>query len=70
MRISFVKTSSALLLVAALIGFVAAAAAADDPVVARVNGVDIKQSNLDFATSEVGAGLANYTPADRERVLL
>jgi peptidyl-prolyl cis-trans isomerase C len=70
MRISFVKTSSALLLVAALIGFVPAAAAADDPVVARVNGVDIKQSNLDFATSEVGAGLANYTPADRERVLL
>ena len=45
-------------------------AAADDAVVARVNGVDIKQSDLDFAASEVGPRLANYSPADRKRVLL
>ena len=43
---------------------------ADDPVVARVNGVDIKQSDLDFAASEVGSRLANYTPQDRKKVLL
>jgi len=65
-----VKTWSALLLAAALIGLVPLSAAADDVVVARVNGVDIKQSDLDFAASEVGPRLANYTPADRKRVLL
>ncbi len=64
------KTWSALLLAAALIGLVPLSAAADDVVVARVNGVDIKQSDLDFAASEVGPRLANYTPADRKRVLL
>ncbi|MEZ0278860.1 MAG: peptidylprolyl isomerase [Methylibium sp.] len=45
-------------------------AAADDTVVARVNGVDIKQSDLDFAASEVGPRVSNYVPADRRRVLL
>jgi peptidyl-prolyl cis-trans isomerase C len=65
-----VKTWSALLLAAALIGLVPLSAAADDVVVARVNGVDIKQSDLDFAASEVGPRLANYTLADRKRVLL
>ena len=64
------KTWSALLLAAALIGLVPLSAAADDAVVARVNGVDIKQSDLDFAASEVGPRLANYSPADRRRVLL
>jgi peptidyl-prolyl cis-trans isomerase C len=53
-----------------LIGVAPFAAAADDVVVARVNGVDIKQSDLDFAASEVGPRLGNYTPADRKRVLL
>ena len=59
-----------MLLVAALIGLAPLAAAADDVVVAHVNGVDIKQSDLDFAASEVGPRLANYTPVDRKRVLL
>jgi peptidyl-prolyl cis-trans isomerase C len=43
------KTWSALLLVATFIAFVPLAVAADDPVIARVNGIDIKQSELDFA---------------------
>jgi peptidyl-prolyl cis-trans isomerase C len=61
----------ALLLLAALIVLaLPLSAAADDPVVARVNGFDIKQSDLDFAASEVGPRLANYVPADRRRVLL
>lgn len=64
------KTWSALLLAAALIGLAPLAAAADDVVVARVNGVDIKQSDLDFAASEVGPRLSNYSPIDRKRVLL
>ncbi|HAN62545.1 MAG TPA: peptidylprolyl isomerase, partial [Rhizobiales bacterium] len=59
-----------MLLAAALIGLAPLPAAADDPVVARVNGVDINQSDLDFAVSEVGSRLSNYTPADRRRVLL
>ena len=64
------KTWSALLLAAALIGLVPVSARADDAVVARVNGVDIKQSDLDFAASEVGPRLANYSPEDRRKVLL
>jgi peptidyl-prolyl cis-trans isomerase C len=65
-----VKTWSALLLLAASIAFVPFPATADDAVVARVNGIDIKQSDLDFAASEVGAQLVNYAPADRRRMLL
>lgn len=65
------KTWSALLLCAATIAFVSSpAAAADDPAVARIDGVEIMQSDLDFAASEVGPRLGNYRPADRKRVLL
>ena len=64
------KTWSALLLLAASVSFVPLATAADDAVVARVDGVDIKQSDLDFAASEVGPRLGNYRPEDRKRVLL
>ncbi|HET9273571.1 MAG TPA: peptidylprolyl isomerase, partial [Methyloceanibacter sp.] len=62
------KTWSALLLVAAFIGLVPlSATAADDPVLARVNGVDIKQSDLDFAASEVGPRIASLPMTDRRR---
>ena len=64
------KLWSALLLLAASLSFVPLAVAADDAVVARVDGVDIKQSDLDFAASEVGPRLGNYRPEDRKRVLL
>ena len=64
------KIWSALLLFAASIAFVPLSAAAEDGVVARVDGVDIKQSDLDFAASEVGPRLGNYRPEDRKRVLL
>lgn len=65
------KTWSALLLIAAFIGLVPMpAAAADDPVVARVNDVDIKQSDLDFAASEVGGRIASLPALDRKRVLV
>jgi peptidyl-prolyl cis-trans isomerase C len=66
-----VKTWSALLLVAAFIGLaLSPVAAADDPVIARVNGVDIKQSDLDFAASEVGPRLSNLSNEDRRKLLL
>lgn len=64
------KTWSAWLLVAAFIGIVPMPAGADEVVVARVNGVDIKQSDLDFAASEVGSRLASLPVPDRKRLLL
>jgi peptidyl-prolyl cis-trans isomerase C len=70
MRTYLVKTWSVWLLAAAVIGFASLPAAADDVVVARVNGVDIKQSDLDFASSEVGSRLASLPAEDRNRVLL
>ena len=63
------KLCSALLLLAASM-FVVPPVLAADPVVARVNGVDIKQSDLDFAASEVGPRLGTVRPDDRKRVLL
>ena len=64
------KTWPALLLLAAVTGFVPLPAAADDPVVARVNDIEIKQSDLDYADSEVGQRIANLPALDRKRVLL
>lgn len=60
---------SALLLLAASVSLVPPAAA-EDAVIARVNGVEIKQSDLDFAAAELGLGLRNVRPEDRKRVLL
>jgi len=66
-----VKTWSHLLLFAATIALVPlAAAAADDVVVATVNGHEIKQSDLDFAATEIGPRLATIRPEDRRRILL
>ena len=64
------KTWRTLLLLAAFSACAPLAALAEDVVVAHVNGVDIKQSDLDFAASEVGPRLGNYRPEDRRRVLL
>ena len=64
------KTWRIVLLLAASFACVPLAASAEDAVIATVNGVDIKQSDLDFAASEVGAQLANYPPDDRRRMLL
>lgn len=64
------KTWSVSLLAAAALAFSVLPALADDPVVAKVDGVDIKQSDLDFAASEVGPRISNYSADDRRRVLL
>jgi peptidyl-prolyl cis-trans isomerase C len=65
-----VKTWRTLLLLAAFSACAPLTALAEDAVVAHINGVDIKQSDLDFASSEVGAQLASYPPEDRKRMLL
>jgi peptidyl-prolyl cis-trans isomerase C len=65
-----VKIWSALLLLAASIVLAPLPASAEDAVIAKVDGVEIKQSELDFAASEVGAQLSSYPEADRKRLLL
>lgn len=65
-----VKTWRVLLLIAAMVALASHSVAAEETVVARVNGVDITQSDLDFATSEVGSQLSQYRAADRRRILL
>jgi peptidyl-prolyl cis-trans isomerase C len=65
-----VKIWSALLLLAASIVLAPLSASAEDAVIAKVDGVDIKQSELNFAASEVGAQLSSYPEADRKRLLL
>ena len=64
------KTWRTLLLLAAFSACAPLTALAEDAVVAHINGVDIKQSDLEFAASEVGAQLASYPPEDRRRMLL
>jgi peptidyl-prolyl cis-trans isomerase C len=63
------KNLSVLLLVTA-IAVVPLSAAAEDALVARINGVEIKQSDLDFAASELGGQLANYSAEDRKKLLV
>jgi peptidyl-prolyl cis-trans isomerase C len=69
-RIILVQIRLALLLLAAFIGLAFSPAAADDPVVARVNGVEIKESDFEFAASDIGVRLTNFPPEDRRKVLL
>lgn len=65
------KTRSvSLLIAAAFVCLAFSPAAADDPVVARVNGVDITQSDLDFAADDLGPRLANFSAEERKKVLL
>lgn len=64
------KTWRALLLVAAIVVLASHSVAAEETVVARVNGVDITESDLDLAASEVGSRLSQLPLPDRRRVLL
>jgi peptidyl-prolyl cis-trans isomerase C len=59
-----------MLLAAAMLGFVPSPAPAEDRVVAQVNGVDIKNSDLDFAATEVGPQLSAFPPEQRRMMLL
>lgn len=68
MRPSF--TSLALTLAAVMIAGTNFAAAQSDPVLAKVNGTEIHQSDLALAETDVGEGLPPGTPADQRRALL
>ncbi|XSG82078.1 MAG: peptidylprolyl isomerase [Methyloligella sp. ZOD6] len=58
-----------MLLAAAFVTFFALPAAAED-IVARVNGKDITQQDLDFAASEVGGQLSSFPENERKRMLV
>jgi peptidyl-prolyl cis-trans isomerase C len=47
-----------------------ARAAEDDPVVARVNGVDIRQSDLAFAEEEIGSNMPTIPPEQKRDYLI
>jgi peptidyl-prolyl cis-trans isomerase C len=47
-----------------------ARAAEDDPVVARVNGVDIHQSDLAFAEEEIGSNMPTIPPEQKRDYLI
>ena len=59
-----------ILLAAAMLAVLPSGASSDDRVVAQVNGVDIKNSDLDFAATEVGAQLSAFPPEQRRMMLL
>jgi peptidyl-prolyl cis-trans isomerase C len=44
--------------------------AQDDPVVARVNGIDIHQSDLTFAEEEIGGNMPNVPPEQKRDYLI
>ena len=44
--------------------------AQDDPVVARVNGVDIKESDIAFAEEEIGGNIPNIPPEQKRDYLI
>src|SRR5215469_10705717 len=66
-RLSVARAFGTLALAAVLVAPASAPRAADaDPVVARVNGVDIRQSDLALAEEEVGPNMPQMSP-DQKR---
>jgi peptidyl-prolyl cis-trans isomerase C len=70
-RLSVARAFGALALVAVLVAPASAPRAADaDPVVARVNGVDIRQSDLALAEEEVGPNMPQMSPDQKRDYLV
>jgi len=70
-RLSVVRAFGALVLAAILVAPASAPRAADaDPVVARVNGVDIRQSDLALAEEEVGPNMPQMSPDQKRDYLI
>jgi peptidyl-prolyl cis-trans isomerase C len=57
-------------LVAALVASPALLRAQDDPVVARVNGTDVRQSDLTMAEEDLGSNLPQMTPEAKREYLI
>jgi peptidyl-prolyl cis-trans isomerase C len=65
------RTLGALALAACLVAPITALRAQDsDPVVARANGVDIRQSDLAFAEGEIGGNMPQMPPAQKREYLI
>lgn len=68
--------SASFVVALALIGIVAAgslhvtAQTAADPVLARVDGIEIRQSHIDLAEADIGSGLQQSTPDVRREALI
>ncbi len=65
---AFALAGAAFLSGAALIG--PSQALADDAVLAKLNGKEIRESDLALAETEIGPQLGDFSPAQRRRVLL
>ena len=65
-----VRLLAALALAALLLAPSAASRAEDDPVVARVNGVDIRQSDIAMADEEVGGTMPAMAPEQKREYLI
>src|SRR5256885_14067958 len=61
---------SALALVAALALSASPIRAEDDPVVARVNGTDVRQSDLTMAEEDLGSNIPQMTPEAKREYLI
>jgi peptidyl-prolyl cis-trans isomerase C len=61
---------SAFALVAALTASSALVRAQDDPVVARVNGTDVRQSDLAMAEEDLGSNIPQMTPEAKREYLI
>lgn len=68
MRLSRLPQAAATL--AAVLGLMAGSALAEDKVLVRVNGVDITDSQIKLAESEIGPELAGMPEPQRRRVLV
>jgi peptidyl-prolyl cis-trans isomerase C len=65
-----VHSLAALAVAALLLGPSAAPRAEDDPVIARVNGVDIRQSDIAVADEEVGGTMPAMAPEQKREYLI
>ena len=65
-----VRALGALVVAALLAAPVGTARAEDDPIIARVNGVEIHQSDLAFAEEEIGGNMANVPPPQKHDYLI
>ena len=69
-RLSICRAVGVLAIAALLLAPAGALRAQDDPVVARVNGVDIHASDLAFAEEEIGNNAPNIPPAQKRDYLI
>jgi len=64
------RALGAVVVLAFLVALIGVSRAQDDPVVARVNGIDIRQSDLAFAEEEIGNNIPNIPPQQKRDYLI